>query len=337
MKRIYMLAALLLATGCASKQERRTVAPMRVETLVVAPSSETESSRYVGTIEEERSVALSFPRAGTLARIEVDEGEYVTRGAVVAELDPTSARQSYAAAEATFEQARDACERLRKLHEANSLPEIQWVEAQTRLQQASSTFELARKNLEDCTLRAPFAGVVGKRQAEAGETLLPGVPVVTLLDIASVKVRFAVPEQEIASLDARRRIDVSVAALGDQTFRAGAPRRSIEANPAAHTYEVTAPLGNADRRLLPGMVCRVTTSPADAAEELVVPLQAVREAGDGSRFVWKVAGDSVLRTPVRTGRFAGNAVVIEEGLSAGDRIVTEGMQKIGEGSKIVWE
>ena len=312
MKRIYMLAALLLATGCASKQERRTVAPMRVETLV---------SRYVGTIEEERSVALSFPLAGTLARIEVDEGEYVTRGAVVAELDPTSARQSYAAAEATFEQARDACERLRKLHEANSLPEIQWVEAQTRLQQASST----------------FAGVVGKRQAEAGETLLPGVPVVTLLDIASVKVRFAVPEQEIASLDARRRIDVSVAALGDQTFRAGAPRRSIEANPAAHTYEVTAPLGNADRRLLPGMVCRVTTSPADAAEELVVPLQAVREAGDGSRFVWKVAGDSVLRTPVRTGRFAGNAVVIEEGLSAGDRIVTEGMQKIGEGSKIVWE
>ena len=307
MKRIYMLAALLLATGCASKQERRTVAPMRVETLVVAPSSETESSRYVGTIEEERSVALSFPLAGTLARIEVDEGEYVTRGAVVAELDPTSARQSYAAAEATFEQARDACERLRKLHEANSLPEIQWVEAQTRLQQASSTFELARKNLEDCTLRAPFAGVVGKRQAEAGETLLPGVPVVTLLDIASVKVRFAVPEQEIASLDARRRIDVSVAALGDQTFRAGAPRRSIEANPAAHTYEVT------------------------------VPLQAVREAGDGSRFVWKVAGDSVLRTPVRTGRFAGNAVVIEEGLSAGDRIVTEGMQKIGEGSKIVWE
>ena len=104
MKRIYMLAALLLATGCASKQERRTVAPMRVETLVVAPSSETESSRYVGTIEEERSVALSFPLAGTLARIEVDEGEYVTRGAVVAELDPTSARQSYAAAEATFEQ-----------------------------------------------------------------------------------------------------------------------------------------------------------------------------------------------------------------------------------------
>ena len=125
MKRIYMLAALLLATGCASKQERRTVAPMRVETLVVTPSSETESSRYVGTIEEERSVALSFPLAGTLARIEVDEGEYVTRGAVVAELDPTSARQSYAAAEATFEQARDACERLRKLHEANSLPEIQ--------------------------------------------------------------------------------------------------------------------------------------------------------------------------------------------------------------------
>lgn len=337
MKRIFMLGALLVATGCASKQERPSVAPIRVETCLVTPSSEADCSYYVGAIEEERSAALSFPLAGTLARTFVDEGQYVARGTLVAELDPTSARQSHAAAEAALAQARDACERLQQLHDANSLPEIQWVEAQTRLQQAQAAFEMTRKNLEDCSLRAPFAGVVGKRRAEAGETVLPGAPVLTLLDIATVKVRFAVPEQEIASLGEERRIEVSVAALGDRTFRAGAPTRNIEANPAAHTYEVTAPMANPGRELLPGMVCRVKSSPATAAEEMLLPLQAIRQAGDGSRFVWKVSGDSVLRAPVRTDRFAGNAVVVTEGISAGDRIVVEGMQKIGQGSKVVWE
>ena len=85
------------------------------------------------------------------------------------------------------------------------------------------------------------------------------------------------------------------------------------------------------------MVCRVKSSPATAAEEMLLPLQAIRQAGDGSRFVWKVSGDSVLRAPVRTDRFAGNSVVVTEGISAGDRIVVEGMQKIGQGSKVVWE
>ena len=173
------------------------------------------------------------------------------------------------------------------------------------------------------------------RIAELREKL-PGVPVLTLLEVGRVKVRFSVPELEIARLGADSRIGVGVAALGDRVFPAGKIEKGAVANPAAHTYDVRATLDNAAGELLPGMVCRVTVSPAESAEEIAVPLRAVQQAGDGSRFVWTVRGDSAVRTAVTTGRLVNNGIVLTGGVAAGDRIVVDGMQKIGEGSKVVW-
>ena len=320
MKRTVFCAALLLAAGCSSPKKNRTVDPLRVETIVAAPSADVGAAVYVGAIEEESSAALSFPVAGTVARTFADEGRRVGKGPLLAALN----------------QAKDACARLKQLYDAESLPEIKWVEAQTRLRQAEAAFGIAKKNLEDCSLYAPFSGVVGQRRISAGETALPGVPVLTLLEVGRVKVRFSVPEQEIARLGADSRIGVGVAALGDRVFPAGKIEKGAVANPAAHTYDVRATLDNAAGELLPGMVCRVTVSPAESAEEIAVPLRAVQQAGDGSRFVWTVRGDSAVRTAVTTGRLVNNGIVLTGGVAAGDRIVVDGMQKIGEGSKVVW-
>ena len=325
MKRTVFCAALLLAAGCSSPKKNRTVDPLRVETIVAAPSADVGAAVYVGAIEEESSAALSFPVAGTVARTFADEGRRVGKGHLLAELDPTSARRTFEAAEAALNQAKDACARLKQLYDAESLPEIKWVEAQTRLRQAEAAFGIA-----------PFSGVVGQRRISAGETALPGVPVLTLLEVGRVKVRFSVPEQEIARLGADSRIGVGVAALGDRVFPAGKIEKGAVANPAAHTYDVRATLDNAAGELLPGMVCRVTVSPAESAEEIAVPLRAVQQAGDGSRFVWTVRGDSAVRTAVTTGRLVNNGIVLTGGVAAGDRIVVDGMQKIGEGSKVVW-
>ena len=78
----------------------------------------------------------------------------------------------------------------------------------------------------------------------------------------------------------------------------------------------------------------MTVSPAGAAEEIVVPVRAVQQAGDGSRFVWTVRGDSAVRTAVTTGRLVNDGIVLTGGVAAGDRVVVDGMQKIGEGSKV---
>lgn len=335
MKPVIFAAVLLLATGCSAPATRPTSTPRRVATCVVEPREDINAGVYVGVIEEENSAALSFPVAGTLQRMCVDEGDRVRKGDLLAELDPTSARQTFDAARAALDQASDASDRLQQLYEAKSLPEIKWIEAQTRLQQARSAFAIAEKNLADCRLYAPFAGVVGQRRMSVGETALPGVPALTLLEIGRVKVRFSVPEQEIAAMETDCRVRGVVPALDEEAFVAGPIEKAAVANPAAHTYEVRAALDNRNGRLLPGMVCRVTVMPASAVEEIAVPVRAVQQSGDGSRFVWLVQGDSVVRADVRTGRFVENGIVIEAGLHPGDRIVVDGMQKIGQGSKVV--
>lgn len=337
MKRTILLAIAGLTAGCTARQPANESEPCRVETLVVQASSVAAERSYVGVVEEETAVALSFPVGGTVARIGADEGRRVAEGDLLAELDPTSARQSYEAAKVSFEQAQDACDRLRRLYDENSLPEIQWVEARTKLRQAESMLGIAEKNLKDCSLRAPFSGVVGKRIATVGETALPGVPVITVLKIDAVKVRFAVPEREIGRLSAEDCVFVTVAALDDRRFRAGKPEKGIAGDAATHAYDVRARIPNPANELLPGMVCRVEVVPADAEERIVVPIRAIRQCGSDNRFVWVVRGDSVVRNRVETGKTVGNDIVVSEGLKSGDRVVVGGMQKIGEGSKVVWE
>ena len=281
MKRTVFCAALLLAAGCSSPKKNRTVAPLRVETIVAAPSADVGAAVYVGAIEEESSAALSFPVAGTVARTFADEGRRVGKGHLLAELDPTSARRTFEAAEAALNQAKDACARLKQLYDAESLPEIKWVEAQTRLRQAEAAFGIAKKNLEDCSLYAPFSGVVGQRRISAGETALPGVPVLTLLEVGRVKVRFSVPEQEIARLGADSRIGVGVAALGDRVFPAGKIEKGAVANPAAHTYDVRATLDNVVGVLLLGLLCARRVGRGDCRS-------AARRAAGGRREPFRV-------------------------------------------------
>ena len=154
--------------------------------------------------------------------------------------------------------------------------------------------------------------------------------------MARTVLQTALPYSGAGRLGAGSRIGVGVAALGDRVFPAGKIEKGAVANPAAHTYDVRAMLDNAEGELLPGMVCRVTVSPAESAEEIAVPVRAVQQAGDGNRFVWTVRGDSAVRTTVTTGRLVNNGIVRTGGVAAGDRIVVDGMQKIGEGSKVVW-
>ena len=192
MKQTTFCAILLLATGCTSPKKTHTADPLRVGTIVVTPSSDIDAALYVGTIEEETSAALSFPVAGTVARTYADEGQRVQQGQLLAELDPLADLRCRAGGTRPGE--RCLCAPQTALRRREPAPD-QVGRGADRLRQAESAYGIARKNLDDCKLYAPFTGVIGKRQAAAGETVMPGVPAMTLLRIGTVKVRFPVPDR----------------------------------------------------------------------------------------------------------------------------------------------
>jgi RND family efflux transporter MFP subunit len=253
-------------------------------------------------------------------------------------MDDTQARNLLSGAEAAMNQANDALERYKMLHDNGSLPEVQWVEIQSKVAQAKSQYEVAKKNLADCRLTAPVSGIIGKKLVGAGETAMPSQAVVTILDISSVKVKVAVPEAEISTINASTPSTIAVEAA-QATVSGGRIEKGIQADALTHTYDVRINVPNGNRKLLPGMVASVRFI-AEGSQSITaqsLPVTAVQKAANGSLFVWTVTSDSTAhRAKVTIGANNGNHVAIMDGLNMGQRIVTEGYQKLSEGTKVVY-
>ena len=335
-----MLLSVILVSSCTSKKEQNEKAPTRVTTEIVSTALNASGQTYVGIIEECEATAVSFTSMGVVKRMLVNEGQAVAKGQLIAEMDDTQARNLLNGAEAQMNQANDALERYKMLHDNGSLPEVQWVEIQSKVAQAKSQLEVAKKNLADCRLVAPVSGIVGKRLVNAGETAMPSQAVVNILDISTVKVKVAVPEAEISGIGANTSSIIKVEA-GNGSFKGARIEKGVQADALTQTYDIRIHVANGERKLLPGMVASVSLSPVPSPKgegsSRFVPVTAVQRKADGSLFVWMVANDSTAhRATVHTGETMGNRIVITDGITEGGRIVTEGYQKLSENTKVVY-
>lgn len=336
-KSILMLLGVMLISSCTSKKEQTAKAPTRVETEVVSTAMNANGQTYVGIIEECEATAVSFTGMGVVKRMLVNEGQAVSRGQLIAEMDDTQARNLLSGAEAQMTQANDALERYKMLHDNGSLPEVQWVEIQSKVAQAKSQLEVAKKNLADCRLVAPVSGIVGKRLVGAGETAMPSQAVVSILDISTVKVKVAIPETEISGIGANTSSTIKVEAANG-SFSGGRIEKGVQADALTHTYDIRIRVANGQRKLLPGMVASVQFAHLEKpSKDLSVPVTAVQKKADGTLFVWTVANDSTAhRTTVTTGETTGNRIVVATGINDGIRVITEGYQKLSEGTRVVY-
>ena len=339
MKTVFIgLLTVLMICSCSEKKENGVKAPTRVKTEVAGAAAAAKQQQYVGIVEEREATAVSFTGMGVVRRVLVSEGQAVSRGQLLAEMDDTQARNLLSGAEAAMAQANDALERYAMLHDAGSLPEVQWVEIQSKVAQAKSQLAVAKKNLADCRLVAPVSGIIGRKYVGAGETAMPSQAVVTILDISSVKVKASIPETEIGSISANTSSIIWVEATG-QSFEGGRIEKGVQADALTHTYDIRINVANAGRQLLPGMVASVQfkASAGNSQGRVLIPVTSIQKKTDGSLFVWTVGNDSTAhRTTVTIGETTGNSVTVSTGLESGQRIVTEGYQKLSEGSRIVY-
>ena len=341
MKRSYFSVWLItsvvtLFTACSQTgEEQRTATPMKVESEVIRLSSDSNHKSYVGMVEEESSISVAFTGSGTITKVHVSEGQTVKRGQIIAEMDKTQAENMLTAARAQMEQASDAYKRLKQLHDNNSLPEMEWVEVQSKVQQAEASLEMAKKWLADCSIYAPESGIIGKGVMNVGEVVLPALPVAKILVIDHIKIRASIPEKEIAAITSSTPSQITLAALPGQVFDRGKIKKCIDANNSTHTYDIMVNVKNHERQLLPGMVAHIQISPANRQDVITVPITSVRKNANGEYFVWTNRRGKAHRTTVTTGRATGNRIIVLTGLQQGDVVITEGYQKLSEGMEVI--
>ena len=329
-----LTAVMLSACNAENNKGQAADEAVRVEVTQVKAATADRTSRYSGTVEEENGTLLSFAVGGTVSRVLVDEGDRVGKGQLIATLDTEQLTHNHASAQAALAQAEDAYRRMEELHGKGSLPEIKWVEAQTALQRARASEQMARKQLADCRLYAPFSGVISKKFAEKGQNVGAGTQIAKLVAVDRMKVKISVPESEIAQISVGQKADVTIEALGGTSMQATVTEKGVAADPLSRSYEVKLSLPKADRKMLPGMVADVALHGGNTSMACILPAHIVQIDERNNEFVWLTVGGKAVKRIVTVGGFTADGVTVTNGLADGDMVITAGAQKVSEGTRV---
>lgn len=212
--------------------------------------------------------------------------------------------------------------------------------AEAVLRGLETQIQIAQDQLDDATLRAPFDGIIARRDIDSFTIVQPGQSVALLQNLKVVHLVFDVPGPDVTALSANGqdniRNDVVFDALPDQVFEGEIVEFSVQADTATQTYRGRVAVAPPeDIVILPGMVGRVLSSAPGTVPKLLIPLTALAASADGSPFVWVVEADnSVRKQPVTLGEAERDQVAVTAGLSSGDTIVSAGVGKILDGMTV---
>lgn len=324
--------------GCSkNKAAEQTSKVISVKVMNIVFSDNSSTRNYVGTVEESSAISISFSGSGTVERVLVSEGERVSKGQLLAVLNSSTAKNAYEVSKSTLRQAQDAYDRLKTLYEKGSITDIKFVEVETGLEKAKAMEAISKKSLEDCNLYAPMSGVIAKRSVEEGASVMPGLSVFKLVSIDQVNINVSIPENEIGSIKTGRLATVTVPALGNREYKGTIDKKGVEANPISHTYGLKIKVSNPGSELMPGMVCKASLhNDADSNDKkIIIPNKSVQISPDNRRFVWLADDNTARRQFITVGSLSDYGIIVENGLSEGNKVIVDGHNKISEGMQII--
>ena len=335
LKALALFVSMFLIVGCNSKKKQPPFNPaIPVEIDVVGDTDGSNYRNYVGTVQSEMKIALSFPLGGTLTGIYVHNGQRVKQGALIAKVDETTAKSLHDAALATLNQAEDGYRRLKQVYDEGGVSEVRWVQMETDLEKARQTEISTRKHFQECTLYAPQDGIISMGDHIIGEHIGPAEPFCHMVDMEKLMVAFSVPEKEIGLINIGDQATATIPALNDLETTIVVYDKALLSNPLGHSYTVKASISPDEKDVLPGMVTKIRLAlQSHEGTGIVVPSSCVQTVPDGLA-VWAIHNGKAYRRKIEVSDFIKNGVLVKDGLNHGDTIVTVGYQKLYNGAVV---
>lgn len=369
-----LLAALGLTLGCAQKAPpppaRRAVRVTQLEERQVQ-----SASRYAGSLEPRERVDLNFRVPGRVrslaevgegkARRTIQEGDRVSRGQVLATLElgdfklqlgAAAAGEESSAAQASAARhqlalAEKEAARARELFSSRTISRAELDRAEAALAQAQANLDvalgqrlarreqraLAQSAVADGQLKSPVDGIVARRMVDVGETVAPGMPAFTVIDVSEMRVVFGVPDSRVNALKLGQQVSVRLEALPGEPLAGTVTKVAPVADPQLRSFGVEVAVPNPGGALRPGMVASVALDAAAAPPAFLVPLASVVRGPEGKGygvFVLERGTKTAALKPVALRELWGNEVEVEKGLTAGERVVVDGARLIHHGEEV---
>ena len=334
-----------VAAGEDKKPPERK-SPVRVADVEI--KSVAEQVSLVGTTEAVAESTIASEAAGVVEHYPVHEGDYVKKGDLLVRLRTTylklrlkGARAARERTLANLNNAEKELKRVSKLREANSVAEKAYDEALYNHQ--ALTQELLRNEVEieqllydmdQTRVTAPFSGFVAVEHCQVGEWMAAGGPVVTLIDLSSVRITVDVPERYSVNLAPDGRAEVRIAALAGERLPGSITGILPQGNPAARTFPVRVAVANPGLKIKSGMEAAVTFHLTNRKEALLVPKDAIVTSG-ARRHVVTVVDGRAMPVGVKVAGYYGSSVAVEGNLKPGDRVVIRGNERLRPGQAVM--
>ena len=272
-------------------------------------------------------VAITAKVTGIVQSIRFQEGQPVREGELLVDLDAAALRAELDQARALFDDARSQLVRGRGLQAGQTIAaqRLETLEALTR--QAEGRVRQAEARLQELRVLAPFSGRVGLRQVSVGALVQPGTVVTTLDDISRVRVEFSVPELFVARVRVGSPVVARSGAFGDRRFEGRVAVVDTRIDTATRTIRVISEFDNADEALKPGLFMTVDIELERRDGALLIAEEALDPIGDRN-FVYVVRENRARRVEVRLGQRMPGEVEVLSGVSAGDQVVVQGIQRL---------
>lgn len=339
-----VLVASLLAACSKPPEKTEDIRPVRV--LQLAPAGNSMGIELAGEVVPRYESRIGFRVGGKLVERKVEIGSTVKRGQALMQLDPTDlqlsqaqARAAVAAAESSLALARADLDRYRELRQKNFVSqavldakESAYKSALSGHEQAVAGLKVQSNQRSYATLVADADGVVTGLDAEVGQVVSAGMPVVRIARSGATEVRVSIPEDQVEAL--RRATAVTVRTWANPGVALEGTVREVApvADPATRTFTAKIALPKAGPEVRLGMTATVSVV-LPAPDAIRLPLTALFEE-QGKTSVWVVDKDVVRRVPVQLAGANGNEILVAAGLEPGQAVVTAGVNLLREGQKV---
>ena len=309
--------------------------PMPVEVAQAQEQKVADKFEALGTIEAIEAITVVSEIDAIVTSLPFEEGSFIKRGEIIAQLDDSQLAAELARTEALFQQSKSTYDRIKRIVEqkAGTLQDLD--DAAAALNVAKANLALTKARLSKTKITAPFDGIIGARKVSAGSFLRTGQTITEMANIDEIRVTFSAPERFLSQLKRGAEVNVSTTAYADHNVKGKIIVIEPVLDPETRNVFIVARVSNPGKKLLPGMSANISAVLSERLKAITVPSEAVFANGDQS-FVYIVKPDSTVgQVPVKLGLQLSDAVEVVQGLEPGQQVVRAGHQKIFDGAKVI--
>ena len=332
-----LVLPVLLLSGCGKTESSTKESPL-VKVASVKEYVAEDTLSYPGKIVSGSDVNVAFSISGPIKKVLVEEGQFVKKGEVIAEMDPRDYEIQLSATNAEYEQVKAEAERVIELHKRNSVANKDYDKAVAGLHRIEAKLKAHRNALNDTRLRAPFSGYVQKIYFEQGEMVKAGLPVVALVSTSVLIVETYVSAKDRTKKDCFGSFfctsDLYPCEVMPLTFIGIAPKANLN-----QLYKMEFTLDKSDSvSLSPGMSVdvNITCSRTTGRAMFTVPVSSLW-GSDGHSYVWVYddASKVIHKKEVKVRKVRNDGIALVSGeLTDGSRVVSAGVNTLEDGQKV---